>query len=110
MPLLVHFVGDILQETKTGALKVAPEMIGNDIFTADAGYLRLKQLDQVGQFELTQALTTLSASAGTPDLRRTLNRAINYAVNEDTGLVDTARLNKWLKNNRKGFIKISRCS
>tara|TARA_R100001463_G_scaffold2919_2_gene12127 strand:+ start:6692 stop:10612 length:3921 start_codon:yes stop_codon:yes gene_type:complete len=99
------FVGDVLQETKTGALKVAPEMIGNDIFTADAGYLRLKQLDQVGQFELTQALTTLSASAGTPDLRRTLDRAINYAVSEDTGLVDTARLNKWLKNNRKSLSK-----
>ena len=99
------FVGDILQETKTGALKVAPEMIGNDIFTADAGYLRMKQLDQVGQFELTQALTTLSNSAGTPDLKRTLNRAINYSVNEDTGLVDTARLNKWLKNNRKGLAK-----
>ena len=99
------FVGDILQETKTGALKVAPEMIANDIFTADAGYLRMKQLDQVGQFELTQALTNLSESAGTPDLRRTLDRAINYSVNEDTGLVDTARLNKWLKNNRKGLSK-----
>ena len=99
------FVGDILQQTKTGALKVAPEMIANDIFTADAGYLRMKQLDQVGQFELTQALTTLSESAGTPDLRRTLDRAINYSVNEDTGLVDTARLNKWLKNNRKGLSK-----
>jgi len=99
------FVGDVLAQTKTGALKVAPEMIANDIFQSDAGYLRLKQLDQVGQFELTQALTNLSSSAGTPDLQKTLDRAIKYSVNEDTGLVDTARLNKWLKNNRKSLSK-----
>lgn len=99
------FVGDILATEKTGALKVAPEMIANDIFQSDAGYLRMKQLDQVGQFELTQALTSLSQAAGTPDLQKTLNRAIKYSVNEDTGLVDTARLNKWLKNNRKGLSK-----
>lgn len=99
------FVGDVLAQTKTGALKVAPEMIANDVFQSDAGYLRLKQLDQVGQFELTQALTNLSTSAGTPDLQKTLDRAIKYSVNEDTGLVDTARLNKWLKNNRKSLSK-----
>lgn len=99
------FVGDVLATEKTGALKVAPEMIANDIFQSDAGYLRMKQLDQVGQFELTQALTNLSTSAGTPDLQKTLDRAIKYSVNEDTGLVDTARLNKWLKNNRKSLSK-----
>jgi hypothetical protein len=99
------FVGDVLQETKTGALKTAPEQIGNDIFQSDAGYLRMKQLDQVGQFELTQALTNISTNAGNPDLQKTLDRAIKYSVNEDTGLVDTARLNKWLKNNRKSLSK-----
>ena len=91
------FAGDILAKNRSGAFKTAPEMIANDVFQSDAGYLRMKQLDQIGQFELTQALTNLSTAAGNPDLQKTLNRAITYSVNEDTGLVDTARLNKWLK-------------
>jgi hypothetical protein len=60
-------------------------------------------LDQIGQFELTQALTNLSVSSNNADLSKTLDRAIKYAINEETGLVDTARLNKWLKNNRKSL-------
>jgi len=97
------FAGDILAKDRSGAFKTAPEMIANDVFQSDAGYLRMKQLDQIGQFELTQALTNLSTAAGNPDLQKTLNRAITYSVNEDTGLVDTARLNKWLKNNTKSL-------
>ena len=97
------FAGDILAKNRSGAFKTAPEMIANDVFQSDAGYLRMKQLDQIGQFELTQALTNLSTAAGNPDLQKTLNRAITYSVNEDTGLVDTARLNKWLKNNTKSL-------
>ena len=97
------FAGAILAKNRSGAFKTAPEMIANDVFQSDAGYLRMKQLDQIGQFELTQALTNLSTAAGNPDLQKTLNRAITYSVNEDTGLVDTARLNKWLKNNTKSL-------
>ena len=97
------FAGDVLAKSRSGAFKTAPEMIANDVFQSDAGYLRMKQLDQIGQFELTQSLTNLSTAAGNPDLQKTLNRAISYSVNEDTGLVDTARLNKWLKNNTKSL-------
>jgi len=99
------FVKDVLQEDKSGALRTAPEQIANDVFQADAGYLRLKQLDQVGQFELTQALTNIATNAGNPDLQKTLNRAMDYSRNPETGLVDTMRLNKWLKNNRKSLSK-----
>ena len=99
------FVKDVLQEDKVGALRTAPEQIANDVFQADAGYLRLKQLDQVGQFELTQALTNISTNAGNPDLQKTLDRAMTYSRNPETGLVDTMRLDKWLKNNRKSLSK-----
>ena len=80
-----------------------PETVANTIFQSDAGYLRMKQLDQVGQFELTQALTNLSTSSGNPDLQKILNRAIKYSVDEDTGLTDTAKLHKWLRNNSKSL-------
>ena len=99
------FAGDVLKASPTGGYKTAPELVGNDIFQSDGGYLRLKQLDQIGQFELTQALTNLSVSSNNPDLSKTLDRAIKYSINEETGLVDTSRLNKWLKNNRKGLSK-----
>ena len=99
------FAGEVLKSSPTGGYKTAPELVGNDIFQSDGGYLRLKQLDQVGQFELTQSLTNLSVSSNNPNLSKTLDRAVKYAINEETGLVDTARLNKWLKNNRKSLSK-----
>jgi hypothetical protein len=99
------FVNDALATQKTGALKIAPEMLAKNVFSADAGYLRLKQLDQVGQFELTQALTNIAQGRGEPDLQKVLNRLTKFTVDEDTGLVDVARLNRWLSNNRKSLSK-----
>lgn len=97
------FANDALSTQKTGALKVAPELLYKNVFSADAGYLRLKQLDQIGQFELTQALTNIAAGRGEPDLQKVLKRLTKYSIDEDTGLVDVARLNRWLSNNRKSL-------
>ena len=97
------FAGDILKKDASGRFRMPPETVANTIFQSDAGYLRMKQLDQVGQFELTQALTNLSTSSGNPDLQKILNRAIKYSVDEDTGLTDTAKLHKWLRNNSKSL-------
>jgi len=97
------FVNDALATQKTGALKIAPEMLAKNVFSADAGYLRLKQLDQVGQFELTQSLTNIAAGRGEPNLQKVLKRLTTYSIDEDTGLVNVARLNRWLSNNRKSL-------
>jgi len=99
------FVNDALATQKTGALKIAPELLAKNVFSADAGYLRLKQLDQVGQFELTQALTNIAQGRGEPDLQKVLNRLTKFTIDEDTGLVDVAKLNRWLSNNRKSLSK-----
>ena len=97
------FVNDALATQKTGALKIAPEMLAKNVFSADAGYLRLKQLDQVGQFELTQSLTNIAVGREDPNLQKVLKRLTKYSIDEDTGLVDVARLNRWLSNNRKSL-------
>lgn len=99
------FANELLADEKTGRLKILPDQVGQRIFSADAGSLRVKQLDTIGQFELTQALTTLSEQAGNPDLRKTLERAMTYARDEETGLMNPAMLNRWLSNNRRGLVK-----
>tara|TARA_R110000782_G_scaffold131800_2_gene223679 strand:- start:344 stop:4066 length:3723 start_codon:yes stop_codon:yes gene_type:complete len=97
------FAGAAIGKTRTGAQKIAPEQLANDIFQSDAGYLRLKQLDQVGQFELTQALTNLSDSAGNPDLSQVLENAMASSLDAQTGLVNVADLNRWVQNNDAAF-------
>jgi hypothetical protein len=97
------FANELLADERTGRLKILPDQVAQRIFAADAGSLRVKQLDTIGQFELTQALTTLSEQAGNPDLTKTLQRAMAYARDEETGLMNTARLNRWLSNNRRSL-------
>jgi hypothetical protein len=36
------FAGDVLKTSPTGGYRTAPELVGNDIFQSDGGYLRLK--------------------------------------------------------------------
>ena len=97
------FANELLADERTGRLKILPDQVAQRIFSADAGSLRVKQLDTIGQFELTQALTTLSEQSNNPDLSKTLKRAMDYARDEETGLMNTARLNRWLGYNRRGL-------
>lgn len=97
------FANDLLADEKTGRIKILPDQVAQKIFSADAGSMRTKQLDMIGQFELTQAFTTLAEQRGDPNLTRTLNRAMKYSRDEETGLMNTARLNRWLSNNRQSL-------
>ena len=92
------FAGDILGVSKTGAPKVAPEMIANDIFNADAGYLRSLQLDGIGKFELTQSLTSLAGNAK-GELKPLLDDMMATVINTDNDMIDTQKLTKWVADN-----------
>ena len=92
------FAGDILGVNKTGASKVAPEQIANDIFNADAGYLRSLQLDGVGKFELTQSLTNLAGNAQ-GELKPLLDDMMATVINTDNDMIDTQKLTKWVSDN-----------
>ena len=92
------FAGDILGVSKTGASKVAPEMIANDIFNADAGYLRSLQLDGIGKFELTQSLTNLAGNAK-GELKPLLDDMMATVINTDNDMIDTRKLTQWVSDN-----------
>lgn len=92
------FAGDILGVSKTGAPKVAPEQIANDIFNADAGYLRSLQLDGLGKFELTQSLTNLAGNAR-GDLKPLLDDMMSTVINKDNDMIDTKKLTDWISEN-----------
>lgn len=92
------FAGDILGVSKTGAPKVAPEQIANDIFNADAGYLRSLQLDGLGKFELTQSLTNLAGNAQ-GELKPLLDDMMSTVINKDNDMIDTKKLTDWISDN-----------
>jgi hypothetical protein len=92
------FAGDVLGVSKTGAPKVAPEQIANDIFNADAGYLRSLQLDGLGKFELTQSLTNLAGNAK-GELKPLLDDMMSTVINKDNDMIDTKKLTDWISEN-----------
>lgn len=97
------FAKDLVQKDRTGNYKILPDQVAKRIFSADAGSLRVKQLDMIGQFDLTQSLTNLSEMSGNPNLKQTLDRAMTYAQDPETGLMNVSRLNRWLSYNRRSL-------
>ena len=92
------FAGDILGVSKTGAPKIPPEQMANDIFNADAGYLRSLQLDGIGKFELTQSLTNLAGNAK-GELKPLLDDMMSTIINKDNDMIDTQKLTNWVSDN-----------
>lgn len=92
------FVGEALGLDKTGAAKIAPEMLANDLFNADAGYLRSLQIDGIGKFELTQAMTNL-ANESSGELRPLLDDMLETSVNPDNQMLDQRALSQWIFEN-----------
>ena len=73
-------------------------MIANDIFNADAGYLRSLQLDGIGKFELTQSLTNLAGNAK-GELKPLLDDMMATVINTDNDMIDTRKLTQWVSDN-----------
>lgn len=91
-------------DVKTGAPKVAPEMLANDLFNADAGYLRSLQIDGIGKFEITQAMTNLAGeSAG--ELRPLLDDMLETSINPDNQMLDQRALSQWIFENAGALAK-----
>lgn len=97
------FAGDILQTTKTGATRIHPEEVGRQLFSSNGGYLRAKQLDNVGKFQLTAALSEMLGEA---DGGKLLQSAKKAAFNEDTGFFDLNGLQKWVSENSEELAQL----
>jgi len=92
------FAGEILGVKTTGAAKIPPEQMANDIFNGDAGYVRSKQLDGIGRFELTAGLTMLAGNAR-GELKPILDDMMASVINPDNDMIDTTKLSSWFTKN-----------
>lgn len=95
------FAGDVTDVAKGGALRIPPEQLGRTLFSgSDGGYLRAKDLDGIGRFQLEQSLTNLLISQG-EDGAALLDSAKKAAVNEETGMFDIEKLRGWVQENQE---------
>ena len=92
------FAGEVLGVKTTGAPRIPPEQMANDIFNGDAGYVRSKQLDGIGRFELTEGLTTLAGNAR-GELKPILDDMMALVINPDNDMIDTTKLSSWFTEN-----------
>ena len=95
------FAGEVVGKTKTGALKTPPEQLGRQLFTANAGYLRAQQIDQVGQFQLRSSLSSLLGSQSS-DLADDLDRV----ALQENGFYDLGKLRTWVSENEDSLREI----
>lgn len=92
------FAGEVVGKTKTGALKIPPEQLGRQLFTANAGYLRAQQIDQVAQFQLRSSLSQLLGSQSS-DLAAGLDRA----ALQENGFYDLNKVRNWVSENEESL-------
>lgn len=94
------FAGDVVAKDATGALRIAPEQLGRIIFSgSDGGYLRAKDLDGIGRFQLEQSMTNLLMSQG-EEGSALLNSAKAAAVDPETGMFNIEKLRGWVQENK----------
>jgi hypothetical protein len=94
------FAGDVVAKDATGALRIAPEQLGRIIFSgSDGGYLRAKDLDGIGRFQLEQSMTNLLMSQG-EEGSALLNSAKSAAIDPETGMFNIEKLRGWVQENK----------
>jgi hypothetical protein len=94
------FAGDIVAKNKGGGLRIPPEQLGRIIFSgSDGGYLRAKDLDGIGRFQLEQSMTNLLMSQG-EEGSALLNSAKSAAIDPETGMFNIEKLRGWVQENK----------
>jgi len=99
------FAGELVDKTRKGADRLAPELLANRLFQGgdDPTYLRVRQLDAVGQFAKDQGFEGAEEAAttikGTTEM--ILRNARAAAFDPETGQVNTRRLQQWMNKNKE---------
>ncbi len=97
------FAGNILSKTKTGAERIPPEILHTKLFVggADPSYLRITQIEEIGNFAKNQGLEgaedTISTIHGTLD--QLIRNARSEAFDPETGTIDIKKLRNWNTKN-----------
>ena len=97
------FAGDILSMDRKGGSRIAPELLHNRLFTGgdDATYLRVEQMNKVGQFAVDQGLASgeqakASIYGGLEGLLRNARREV---MDPETGEINPDKLSRWIASN-----------
>ena len=102
------FAGNVLAKSKTGATRKSPELLHKDLMTtnADASYIRIKQIEEIGNFARDQGLEgadeTISTINGTMDsiLRNVRSEVFTETVDGDV-VLNQRKLQDWMSNNKE---------
>ena len=109
------FAGDLSATDTTGARKIAPEMLKKELQGVDLAYLHVKELDQVGQFQQQQLLSTLidgnqldsllqgnlfgATSASDPRVVK-LREGFEGVIDPESEMLDLPKYEAWLDANK----------
>jgi len=109
------FAGDLSATDKSGARKIAPELLKRELQGVDLAYLHVKQLDQVGQFQQQQLLSTLidgsqldaalrgnlfgAQTSDRPDVVK-LREGFEGVIDPESEMLDLPKYENWLKANK----------
>lgn len=109
------FAGDLSATDTSGARKIAPELLKRELQGVDLAYLHVKQLDQVGQFQQQQLLSTLidgsqldaalrgnlfgAQTSDRPDVVK-LREGFEGVIDPESEMLDLPKYEEWLKANK----------
>jgi len=98
------FAGKAFEKAKTGSQRIAPELLANRLMTggSDATYLRIKEINDIGQFAIDNGLegaeNAVATIRGTQEM--ILRNARAAAFDSKTGEVNLKNLEKWMRENK----------
>jgi hypothetical protein len=98
------FAGRITEKGKTGAEKIAPELLANKLMVggSDPTFLRVQQINDVGNFAIQQgfegAADTAATIRGTQEM--IIRNARAAAFDSQTGEINSKALRKWMESNK----------
>ena len=98
------FAGRAIEKSKTGAEKIAPELLAQRLMVggSDPTYLRVQQINDVGTFAIEQgfegAANTAATIRGTTEM--IVRNARAAAFDSQTGTVNQKALRKWMDSNK----------
>lgn len=98
------FAGRAIEKSKTGAEKIAPELLAQRLVVggSDPTYLRVQQINDVGTFAIEQgfegAANTAATIRGTTEM--IVRNARAAAFDSQTGTVNQKALRKWMDSNK----------
>ncbi len=98
------FAGRAVEKSKTGAEKIAPELLAQRLMVggSDPTYLRVQQINDVGTFAIEQgfegAANTAATIRGTTEM--IVRNARAAAFDSQTGTVNQKALRKWMDSNK----------